>query len=151
MEHEVPHGRTYAQLQALTSAAEHEHRLPSAGHDATAREPLPCTHDAIKPESLATRIQALLAVGADPALSAIARQLGMSVRSLQRALAEQGTTYRHVADTARCTAAQRLLAETKLTLSQAAQKLGFSDLPAFHRAFQRWTGFTPGEFRAALR
>lgn len=85
-----------------------------------------------------------------PALPAAARALGMSPRTLRRRLAQEGTTYRELSQSRRCEAARELLRNPELTLQGVAVELGFSDLTAFHRAFRRWSGRTPGEYRAAL-
>jgi AraC-like DNA-binding protein len=88
-------------------------------------------------------------VGAiDPGISAVARELGLSARSLQRALASEGTSYGRVVDMARRDGAEQLLRRRELGICEIAYALGFSGSPAFHRAFRRWTGATPNEFRA---
>jgi AraC-like DNA-binding protein len=84
----------------------------------------------------------------DPGISAVARELGVSARSLQRALASEGTSYARVVDVARRAAAEQLLRRRELGICEVAYALGFSGSPAFHRAFRRWTGATPNEFRA---
>lgn len=83
----------------------------------------------------------------DPGISAVARELGVSARSLQRALASEGTSYARVVDIARRAAAEQLLRRRELGICEVAYALGFSGGPAFHRAFRRWTGTTPTEFR----
>ena len=65
-----------------------------------------------------------------------------------RALAEEQTSYLDVATSARRAAAEQLLRRRELGISEVAFALGFSGSPAFHRAFRRWTGATPSEFRA---
>lgn len=82
-------------------------------------------------------------------MSAVARALGMSVRSLRRRLALEGESYHTVVHEALTTVAMRLLWEKQLTIQQTAHELGFADTSAFHRAFKRWTGLTPSAYRAA--
>jgi AraC-like DNA-binding protein len=77
-----------------------------------------------------------------------ARALGISVRSLRRRLDEEGTSFRELADSARRQAAYSLLAQPELTLQAVSHTLGFSSVTAFHRAFKRWTGMTPAQYRA---
>ncbi|HTV24797.1 MAG TPA: AraC family transcriptional regulator [Polyangiaceae bacterium] len=94
------------------------------------------------------RVLEHLQSGIDPGIAAIARALGVSPRTLQRALAEENTSYLDVATSARRAAAEQLLRRRELGISEVAFALGFSGSPAFHRAFRRWTGTTPNEFRA---
>jgi len=73
-----------------------------------------------------------------PPLSSIARALGTSSRSLQRALGEAGTSYRELVDHARRCRARALLAQGLLP-SDVALRLGYADLTSFTRAFARWS------------
>ena len=79
----------------------------------------------------------------------VARDLGMSVRSLQRRLAEAGTSFRDLLDASRQEMALNYIRETEIELAEIAFLLGFSDQSAFSRAFKRWTGNTPNEVRKA--
>jgi AraC-like DNA-binding protein len=94
------------------------------------------------------RVFERLKSGIDPGIAAVARGLGVSPRTLQRALADENTSYLDVATCARRAAAVLLLRRRELGISEVAFALGFSGSPAFHRAFRRWTGTTPNEFRA---
>jgi AraC-like DNA-binding protein len=80
-------------------------------------------------------------------LEAVARDVGLSPRVLQKRLQGAGTSFQEQLDDARVTLAKRYLLQPDLSLSGAALRLGYSDVTAFHRAFKRWTGLTPGEFR----
>jgi AraC-like DNA-binding protein len=82
-----------------------------------------------------------------PEISAAARDLGMSERSLRRRLNAEGTSYRHVVRSALEALAGRMLTDSSHTIKETALALGFADPAAFHRAFKRWTGMTPGEYR----
>jgi AraC-like DNA-binding protein len=75
----------------------------------------------------------------------------MSERSLNRALAAEGTSYRELVAQLRQEMAARYLAQDRLGIAEVAFLLGFSELSAFYRAFKRWTGRTPAEFRAEAR
>lgn len=87
--------------------------------------------------------------GGVPALSDVARDLGMSGRTLQRRLAGDGTSYQTLVDDARRRLALRILrGRDDVSLSEVTFMTGFSDQSAFTRAFRRWTGQTPGAFRA---
>jgi len=79
----------------------------------------------------------------------VARDLGLSVRSLQRRLAEAGTSFRDLLDTSRQEMALSYIREPEIELAEIAFLLGFSDQSAFSRAFKRWTGNTPNEVRKA--
>jgi AraC-like DNA-binding protein len=84
-----------------------------------------------------------------PEISAAARDLGMSERSLRRRLAADGTSYRGVVRSALEASAGRMLGDPGHTIKETAVALGFADAATFHRAFKRWTGVTPGEYRRA--
>jgi AraC-like DNA-binding protein len=77
----------------------------------------------------------------------VAAELGMSLRTLGRKLAEEGTTFKDVLDDLRKRLALQYVAGRDLPLSDVALLLGFSETAAFHRAFRRWTGRTPLEYR----
>lgn len=80
---------------------------------------------------------------------AVAHRMGMSARTLQRRLAERGTTYREELDAHRREAAYRLLEEPQRQAGEVAFLLGYADPGHFFRAFRRWTGTTPQRWRRA--
>jgi AraC-like DNA-binding protein len=77
-----------------------------------------------------------------------ARDLGMSERSLRRRLAAESTSYRDVVRAILETHADHMLRDPKQSIQETAYALGFADAASFHRAFKRWTGLTPKEYRA---
>jgi AraC-like DNA-binding protein len=79
----------------------------------------------------------------------MARLLKMSVRTLHRRLSDEGTSHKQLLEQLRRELAATYLRERAIAISEAAYLLGFSEPSAFHRAFRRWTGQTPAEFRAA--
>ncbi|MDD9972008.1 MAG: AraC family transcriptional regulator [Myxococcales bacterium] len=81
-------------------------------------------------------------------MSQVARQLDISVRSLRRRLSEEGKSYRDIANDACKVIATQLIGNERRTIQETAYAMGFGDANAFHRAFKRWTGTTPTEFRA---
>jgi AraC-like DNA-binding protein len=85
--------------------------------------------------------------GGDPSLEGVARELGMSERSLQRHLRELGYTYNALADEVREATARLYLEQPDMALAEIGYLLGFADQSTFNRAFKRWTGCTPREAR----
>ncbi|SDT87271.1 transcriptional regulator, AraC family [Verrucomicrobium sp. GAS474] len=79
----------------------------------------------------------------------IAREIGLGSRTLQRRIAEEGTTFRRLVDETRRELARRYLGQPSLALGEAAFLLGYEDPNSFFRAFSRWEGRTPGDWRAA--
>jgi AraC-like DNA-binding protein len=86
-----------------------------------------------------------------PAASKVARRLHMSARTLERRLEGEGTTFGAVLDDLRRRLALDYLGRRDVCLSEIAFLLGFSQVGAFHRAFKRWTGATPFEYRRQTR
>jgi AraC-like DNA-binding protein len=97
----------------------------------------------------ARRAVAELLRGGDPGLEATAARLGKSRRTLQRHLQEHGTSYQDLVDGVRRDLALRWLPDTRMAITEVAYLLGFSEPAPFHRAFKRWTGQTPAEYRRA--
>lgn len=77
----------------------------------------------------------------------VSRRLGLSERSLRRRLDDEGVSYAAVVKEAIAEAAQRRLRDASVPIKGIADQLGFSEPSAFHRAFKRWTGMTPQQFR----
>lgn len=80
--------------------------------------------------------------------SVCASRLGMSARTMHRRLREESTSFAELLDDVRRDQALRLLKDRTRGLSDIAHAVGFSDQSALTRAFRRWTGMTPGQFRA---
>ena len=85
--------------------------------------------------------------GGNPSLEQVAAQLGLSERTLQRKLQELGTSHNDLVEQIRRDLAMRYLKEPDMAICEVAYLTGFSEPSSFHRAFKRWTGVTPGEFR----
>jgi len=77
----------------------------------------------------------------------IARQLDMHVRTLNRRLRDEGTSFRRELEDIRYEVSRQLLAETMMPLSKIGTALGYADSTAFMRAFKRWSGIPPAEWR----
>jgi AraC-like DNA-binding protein len=84
-------------------------------------------------------------------LSTLAADLKQSRRTLQRHLQNRGTSLRDVIDAVRRELAVSMLADRGASSALVAQELGFSSSQAFVRAFERWAGMTPAQFRASRR
>jgi AraC-like DNA-binding protein len=87
--------------------------------------------------------------GGDTSIEATAKRLGLSPRSLQRRLAEEGARYNDLLTAIRAEFAKSYLARGTVSASEVAYLVGFTEPPAFFKAFKRWTGLTPGEFQQA--
>jgi AraC-like DNA-binding protein len=86
-----------------------------------------------------------------PSIDHVARHLSMSSKTLERRLGERGTGYRELVEGVRRDLARQYLADTDVRLQQIAYLLGYSEPAVLARAFKRWTGSTPMQFRAELR
>jgi len=84
---------------------------------------------------------------AAPMIEDVARALELTVRTLQRKLAERGLTFSGLVDGVRRELAERYLRDPAIQISEVAFLLGYSEQSAFQRAFKRWTGDAPGGYR----
>lgn len=82
-----------------------------------------------------------------PKMSDVARELGLSVRSYHRRLADHGVSFQTLAEETRREIAVGMLRDEAHTLAEIAFLTGFSEQSAFNRAFKRWTGQTPAAYR----
>lgn len=85
--------------------------------------------------------------GRGPDVGVVARALAMSVRTLQRRLGEQGLVFRALVAEARHELARHYLAASSMELAEVAYLLGYEDANSFFRAFRRWEGVPPGQWR----
>lgn len=83
-----------------------------------------------------------------PDIAEIARELGMSERTLQRRITEQGTSFRLLLDEARRELGRQMLADDRNGIGDIAFLLGFQDTSSFYRAFRAWEGVTPAQWRS---
>jgi AraC-like DNA-binding protein len=88
--------------------------------------------------------------GQVPSMQEVARALGLSVRSLHRGLEAEGVRWSELVDGVRSEFARRYLARPSLNIGEVSYLVGFSDTSAFFKAFKRWTGKKPGEWRESL-
>jgi AraC-like DNA-binding protein len=86
---------------------------------------------------------------ADLEVNSIAAQIGLSPRTLQRRLAEEGTSLRDLVRQHRSHIVDRLLKDPKTKMTVIAHDVGYADATTFSRAFKSWSGETPREHRVA--
>lgn len=104
--------------------------------------------------TVASRVRAFILdtlKGSEPSPASAAKALGLSERTLQRRLKEEGRTFGEILDEVRRELAMRYLSEPSLAVFEIAFMLGYAETSSFHRAFKRWTNEGPTEFRARLR
>ncbi|HOV19960.1 AraC family transcriptional regulator [Ottowia sp.] len=89
----------------------------------------------------------LQAQGRAPTRAQAARALGLTERTLARRMRAEGQSYCALLDSLRRDAALQAVAQTTRTLSEIGQALGYAEPSVFNRAFRRWTGDTPGQWR----
>jgi AraC-like DNA-binding protein len=106
--------------------------------------------NASSPAWLIQDVKRLLAAAlptGNSSLYGVAKELGMSRRTLQRRLSEHGASHHSLLDEVRRDLSRKYLLESETALGEVAYLLGFSEVSAFHRAFRRWTGLTPKDYR----
>jgi AraC-like DNA-binding protein len=86
-----------------------------------------------------------------PTAEMAAANLNLSLRSLQRKLQEEGTSYQALLEELKCEFAIAYLHKPSLTISEIAYLLGYAEPSSFVRSFKRWTGETPQRFRQGGR
>ncbi len=80
-------------------------------------------------------------------LEEMAAQLGLHPRTLRRKIIGEGATYQKIVDEVRFKLASTYLTRTEMTHESISERLGFSDASSFRRAFKRWAGVAPNEFK----
>lgn len=98
---------------------------------------------------LRSRLETILRHEPDPSgvqLEDMAQRLGVTARALRDNLRKEGVTLTSLIEQTRCRIACAELRRPRTTIKATAERLGFSQPSAFHRAFRRWTGRTPVEF-----
>ncbi len=138
-------------IRLAFSGADADRAMPG-GNEALARtiDDVLATHVAgLDGASTAAQVrQALvpLLASGEPRIADVASELARSPRSLQRALTEEGTTYRDVLAEVRCDLAIEHL-RSGCSVTETTYLVGFSETAAFSRAFKRWTGSAPSASR----
>jgi AraC-like DNA-binding protein len=105
-------------------------------------------------EALLPRLHRMIRVAMLFGLSSgddVAAAMALTRRTFNRRLAEYGTTFQEALDTVRHEVARQLLQDTTLSVADVAAALGYAEPSTFVRAFRRWTGETPGQWRQQVR
>jgi AraC-like DNA-binding protein len=138
----------YLDRPVLRSHHELEHLLERFPFDVEQPQSL----DAPLSQRILYLFGAMLASGEAPGTAAkLAQQFSISVATLKRRLADEGTSLVRLKTEARRTLAARLLADPRLTITEVGRRTQFSDTGAFRRAFQQWTGLSPSRWRELNR
>jgi len=85
--------------------------------------------------------------GHSPSMESVAKQICTTVRTLNRKLNAEATSFTQILDDVRCNLASEYLRSTKLSIDDISELVGFSDAANFRHAFRRWTGSTPARYR----
>jgi AraC-like DNA-binding protein len=102
----------------------------------------------IKDERIRKAMAALNEPAAQPPMSELARQSGISIRNFNRLfLAETGMTPKHYATRLKVEMAKGLLLKSRMTVTDISQEVGYQSLSKFIAAFQKYTGQLPSDFR----
>ena len=98
-------------------------------------------------EQVKVVLKRMLASGR-PEVADVARDLGMSERTLQRRITDEGATFRALLVEARQELGRRLLSDASMAIEEVACLLGYRDTSSFYRGFKDWEGVTPNRWRA---
>ena len=82
-----------------------------------------------------------------PDIQGVAAQLHVVPRTLHRYLQKEGTSFKRILEQAQLAMAKQYLAEHSSTIKSVAYRLGYSDVANFRRAFKRWSGMTPQQYK----
>ena len=143
---------------AIVFAAEYLN-LPIVQNERTVKEFLRTAPESIlvkykNGSSLSARIRRRLRQllpGEVPDFDRLAGELNMTTATMRRRLHEEGSSYQGIKDQLRRDLAISYLSHSDRSVMDIALELGFSERSAFHRAFRKWTGASPGEFRRGLQ
>ena len=132
-----------------------EQRMPTANPRVVRllRDELTAEHRLADEDGFAVRVERALESsvlrGGGTTEEAVAHALAVSVRTLQRCLGEQGTSFRRIRADVLHRIGGQLLGESSTPVAEIANRLGFANVTAFGKAFRRWSGSTPSAYRSA--
>jgi AraC-like DNA-binding protein len=141
--HAVPAIRFHAPL--LSNSAANPAPAPEASSPG-GEPPVPGNEDDL---ASIEAVAALALSEAYPRIDWVAAKLGLTRRTLQRRLAERGTTFATLVESLLRKNAEALLARTAEPVTDIALRLGYAEMAHFTRAFKRWTGMAPSAYRRA--
>jgi AraC-like DNA-binding protein len=132
-----------------------EHRLPCANPTAHSEMKAHCSvlkSHLESPRDFLASVKSAICTGFEtsPSLINVATSLACSSKTLQRHLRAAGTSFNELLCEARYKRAQELLLR-QMPVARIAENLGFSEAAAFRRAFQRWSGCTPSQYRSQVK
>ncbi len=150
---------TYGARYARMVYSRESWTTPLSGANARLRDALEAHAEALGREleaarSFGQRVRLAIAQSlrdGDPRLAEVAQRLGMSARTMQRRLRDEDLGFTEMVEEARMHMARRYLVDDTLSISEMSFALGFSEPSAFTRAFRRWAGSAPAEYREAAR
>jgi AraC-like DNA-binding protein len=119
--------------------------LRTAPYQLVSRQEPQTTH------KLADHVRAMIEAemqGEFPSIETIASKMAISSRTLHRRLTREGTSFQEIKDDIRRDAAIAYMNRDELTINAVSILMGFQDTSAFYRAFKKWTGVSPGEYRS---
>jgi AraC-like DNA-binding protein len=141
---------TSSRTALVLDAAWADHRLRHADA-ATARACIAQCEQMLEQRALGVRAEVWSRLNLScsmPSLAAVADQLHVDARTLQRRLAREGTSFRELLDQARRRRATELLLTTDDSIREIATRLGYAETSTLTHAFARWHGTTPTNFRS---
>lgn len=112
------------------------------------------TLEQLQPATWTRKVRACLEAqlpAGEPSAEGIAQTLHLSLRSLQRHLADEGSGYESLLSDTRHSLALQHMRDPRCSISEVAYLLGFADTSSFSRAFKRWTGQAPSQYREGLK
>ena len=105
-------------------------------------------------EDLASQLRRMLpslVTARSASIAVAAKRVGLAVRTLNRHLAAEGTSFMKLREETRYSIARQLLRGTSMPANQIADRLGYANASAFTRAFRQWSGVAPAQWRASKR
>lgn len=163
----LPRGTPSAELEEIFGTnVSHGHAVPAIDFDARllAVSPLVTADGRVEassneptmpgPNDLVATVASVIELALHdgyPRVEWVASKLGLTRRSLQRRLHEQGAMFNHITENLLKRRAEVLLGQGDAAVTEVALMLGYADPAHFTRAFRRWTGMTPSQFRAEVR
>ena len=150
---EVTFSQPYNELWLSAKALECARPLANPeAYDMCSRQCEVISNTLMSSGSLSEQIRGIMAssIGTFPSEERIAESMGLSTRTLRRRLSEEGVVFREMLNEARVVLAQAYLKQSRYSVAEIANMVGYSNVPSFHRAFKRVTSKTPSEFRKEI-